>query len=903
MTGERLPSGTVAFAFTDVEGSTTLLRALGEGWAPLLRTCHGLLREAVEQYDGVVVDTEGDGAFLAFHDVQAAVRALAQAQARLLSHPWPENAPVRVRMGLHVGCAEPVDGRYVALAVHEAARVGAVAHGGQLVLSEQAVLLLGGALPDGAMLRDRGRFGLRDFPLPVRLYDVTAPGLPPVERGLRALPADGGNLPPAAGRLYGRDDVLATLAEPARLTTVAGPPGVGKSATALAAARATSAADGVWLVPLEQLSTLRSLGEAVLSTIGLPVGSGIDAVVAQLAGRAALLVLDGADERAAEVAELALALGVRAPRVRLLVTARAPLGLQDERVVRLEPLPVPSEEALPEQVLATPSVRLLLDGSGRRWHDRRHASALAGLARSADGLPLALELVGARLAALSPADLLTRVEAQLARAGRGGALRTALDSAWTSLPEPARLLWQRLSVFAAAVDLEAVEQVCADAALPEDDVLDALGLLVAGSVVLFEQDESGRASYRLLRSVRSYGGERLAEAGQDAAARDRHGRWAADAVERWVRRADAEPPPGPLLALAAARDDVLGGLGHLAADDPGRVLALVLPLRRLLRESLDLADLLALAERLDPVPGSAVVVGLLRGQLSWERAPGPDTLPLLEAAADAAEQATPAVRIQVLTQLVMAREQFGLQSDPARDGALSRAAEQSADPGLLVRATAALAHTGSPQDQVLLDRAVDVARTQAQGLLHWVTGRRLQLWAGRRPATAREDIERLLLALPVMGASESSAGLLVAAFALMALGDPERARRLAEQAASAAARRRNLVIGFHAAVMRAAAAGAVAAPDAEQLLIEAESSPVARLGSGNGAMVAWARGWVLAGSDRELAQHWARDVPMSRTIVDWQLRALADAVRDPTWQPTQGLLAHVSSAGGGGSGR
>ena len=893
MADRFLPSGTVAFAFTDVEGSTALLRELGNGWASVLATSHALLREAVEAAGGVVVDNEGDGAFLAFPDVRSAVSGLVAAQVALLAHPWPDGAPVRVRAGVHAGRAEPVGGRYVALAVHEAARVGAVAHGGQLVVSEPAALLLEGALPDGAVLRDRGRFALRDFPLPVRLYDVIAPGLPPVEREPRAVPADGGNLPEPAGPLHGRDDVLAALAEPARLTTLVGPPGVGKTATALAAARAETAVDGVWLVPLEPLPAVRSVASAVLSTLGLPVSGTDDAVAAQLRGRQVVLLIDGADDRLAEVAELAAGLSRRAPTVRILVTARSPLRTDGERVVRIGPLPLPDEDADPEDVLASPPVRLLLTGDARRWDDPRHAAALGGLARRADGLPLALELVGARLGGLAPADLLSRVDAQLARAGRTGALRAALDSTWSSLPDPARRLWERLATFAGPVDLDAVEQVCADdEALPEEEVVDALTALVAGSVVLLEQHDGG-ASYRLLRSVRQYGAERLEQAGQAEELRDRHALWVAGAVERWLRRADAEPPPGPLRELAAAQDDVLVGLGHLGPRDPERVVALLLPLRRHLRESLDLADLLALAERLPPAAGAEAVVLLLRAQLSWERAPGPDTVPLFVAAADAAGQAAPTIRADVLVQLVLAREQFGLEPDPDQEADLEDAAAESGDPGLRVRATALRAHGASPADVQLLDAAVELARTQAPGLSYWATGRRLQLWGGQRPRQAEEDIEHVLLALPLIGASESTAGLLMSSFALLTLGRPEQVGRLAGQAAVASARRRNVVMAFHSAVLAACAAGALGDPAAPGLLGGIEAHPVGRLGAGNAAMVEFARGWVLAGSDREGAARWAAGVRTDVPIVGAELRALVAAVQDPRWEPRQGLLEHL----------
>ena len=167
------------------------------------------------------------------------------------------------------------------------------------------------------------------------------------------------------------------------------------------------------------------------------------------------------------------------------------------------------------------------------------------------------------------------------------------------------------------------------------------------------------------------------------------------------------------------------------------------------------------------------------------------------------------------------------------------------------------------------------------------------MWGGQRPEQAEADIESLLLGLPLVGASESTAGLIMAAFALLTLGRPEQTGRLADQAAAAAARRRNVVIGFHASSLRTCAAGALGEPGAARLLAELEASPVGRLGAANAAMVEFARGWVLAGGDRDGALRWASGAPRDAPIVGMELRALAAAVQDPDWRPRQGLLEHL----------
>ena len=257
MTARDLPSGTVAFAFTDVEGSTALLRELGDRWAPLLATSHALLRAAVEAAGGVVVDSEGDGAFLAFPDVRSAVSGLVAARVALLAHPWPDDAPVRVRAGVHAGHAEPVDGRYVALAVHEAARVGAVAHGGQAGAQRAGRAPPGGGrCPTVRSSATAGGSGCATSRSPSG--STTSPHR--VCRrsigGCARCPADGSL--PAARAAAGRDDVLAALAEPGRLTTLVGPPASARPPRPWRRRGRASAADGVWLVPLEPRPSVRS---------------------------------------------------------------------------------------------------------------------------------------------------------------------------------------------------------------------------------------------------------------------------------------------------------------------------------------------------------------------------------------------------------------------------------------------------------------------------------------------------------------------------------------------------------------------------------------------------------------------------------------------------------------------
>jgi class 3 adenylate cyclase len=258
-----LPSGFVTFVFTDIEGSTRLLRRLGDGYVEVLDRHHTLLRRAWAAHGGHEINTEGDSFFVAFDRVRDAARACARGQRALQSQRWPEGVRVRVRMGVHVGLAAPVGSEYIALAVHQASRVSAVAHGGQVVLSEQA------ADEEGARdvgLAALGRYRVRDFERPVRLFQLVGPGLPSKFPAVRAVPADQHNLAVPLTRLIGRDRDAAGLEAALnehRLLTVVGTGGVGKSRllTEVGLRVATSWPSGVWLVdcsPLEDSDMVSS---------------------------------------------------------------------------------------------------------------------------------------------------------------------------------------------------------------------------------------------------------------------------------------------------------------------------------------------------------------------------------------------------------------------------------------------------------------------------------------------------------------------------------------------------------------------------------------------------------------------------------------------------------------------
>ena len=327
------PTGTVTLLFTDVEGSTLLLERLGaERFAEVLAVHRRVLREAFARHGGYEVDEEGDAFLVAFQAAGEAVAAAREAQQGLASVVWPHEGGLRVRMGVHTGEPLPVPPKYVGMDVHRAARIMAAGHGGQVLVSETTAALL-----DGAPLRDLGPHRLKDMLQPIRLYQLEVDGLPGEFPPLRSLHQT--NLPVAAWPLLGRERELAEIrdlvAGNARLVTLTGAGGTGKTRLALQAAAELSDqfADGVFFVGLAPLRETDAVRATVAEAVGLQAD---DDVVAWLGSRRVLLVLDNLEHlHAVETIVSELLVG----EVVVLATSRAPLHLSAERELPVDPLP------------------------------------------------------------------------------------------------------------------------------------------------------------------------------------------------------------------------------------------------------------------------------------------------------------------------------------------------------------------------------------------------------------------------------------------------------------------------------------------------------------------------------------------------------------------------------------
>ncbi len=539
-----LPSGNVTFLFTDIEGSTSMFNRMGRRYEAVLETHRRLLRDVIAAHDGVEVNTDGDGMSAAFADAGQAIGACLDGQHNLAAEDWPEGGEVRVRMGLHTGVARPTpEGDYVAVAMHEAARICAAAHGGQVLLSSDTARMVRPVLPPEATLVDRGPFLLSGFDEPERIYQLGHPGLRSGFPPLRASPAQSHNLPNLRMPFVGREadlEAVGRMLREARLITVVGPGGAGKTRLAVEGASRLAARfqGGVHLCDLSTQTDPGLVEVAISEAFGLRESVSDDRMeeVAKLIEeRPALLVLDSCEHLIAGVAAAADALLALSPALRVLATSREPLGVDGEHLWRLGSLEVPDQSADLEAIRRSDAV-VLFEGRARLVQPTfaitaTNAGAVADICRQLDGLPLALELAAAQAGSLSPdaiAERLTDSMHMLAggsdrRSSRHRTLDSTVDWSYRLLDEDARRLMRRLAVFANGFTIEAARSV-SDA----DDPVGVLARLVDKSLVIWDPDA---ARYRMLEPIRAFARARLEEAGEADAAAARHLAWCASLAD------------------------------------------------------------------------------------------------------------------------------------------------------------------------------------------------------------------------------------------------------------------------------------------------------------------------------------------------------------------------------------
>ncbi len=536
-TVRALPSGTVTFLFTDVEGSTRLLERYPEAHRSAVTRHHAILREAVEQSRGAVFETLGDAVYAAFASPRDAVAAALRAQHDLDAEPWGEVGPLRVRMGLHTGEVERQGNHYFGAPLYRCARLTNAAHGGQVLLSSATAELVRETLPALAGLRDLGAHRLKDLQRPERVFQLVGPGLAVDFPALRTLESFPNNLPVQPTPLIGREREIVSarglLHHPeTRLLTLTGPGGVGKTRLGLqiAADALREFPDGTFFVDLAPVISADLVIPTIARTLRVQEAADRpirDSLQEHLHDRQLLLVLDNFEHLLAAAAQVADVLSTCA-RVKALVTSREALHLRGERQFPVAPLALPDRSRTEpvDQLPRYEAIRLFIERAQAAKLDftisDRNAHAIAEICHRLDGLPLAIELAAARVNVLSPQALLARLEHRLAvltsgprdLPARQQTLRQAIAWSYDLLTPDEQRLYRRLAVFVGGCTLTAAEAV-AGGGEPDPGlaVVNGMASLVDKSLLRLEE-AGGESRFRMLETIREYALERLTAAGE-----------------------------------------------------------------------------------------------------------------------------------------------------------------------------------------------------------------------------------------------------------------------------------------------------------------------------------------------------------------------------------------------------
>jgi len=563
------PTGTVTCLFTDIEGSTRLEIDLGTGPYRDIRERHReLLRAPFAAQGGYEQGTEGDSFFVIFRGATQAVLAAVDAQQAIAAEPWPDGVALRVRMGLHTGDIESTGADVIGYAINRTARIAAVAHGGQVLLSDATRALVDGALPDGVGLRDLGEHRLKDLRAPERLAQLVIDGLPNDFPPPRSLDARPNNLPTQLTTFVGRDKELGeavALLGGTRLLSLTGPGGTGKTRLSLqvAAAAADDFTDGIWFVALEPVRDQALVAPTIARVLGVADNRNrpaIDTLADHIGDQRMLLVLDNFEQVVA-AAPVITDLLRRCANLVALVTTRIALRVSGEQEYAVPGLPAPPDtsrlsevdrlnlpRALREYDLDTlnqfESVRLFIARASAVKAGftvtNANAPAVAGITARLHGMPLAIELAAARIKLLTPDQILARLEHHLALLTAGSrdlperqqTLRGAIAWSYDLLDDGAKRLVDRLSVFRGGCELEFAEAVCGPSEELGIDVFDGLSALVDQSLLRIDDTGGGEPRFAMLETIREYAAEMLDTGGEADELASRHAHAMLDLAER-----------------------------------------------------------------------------------------------------------------------------------------------------------------------------------------------------------------------------------------------------------------------------------------------------------------------------------------------------------------------------------
>ncbi len=547
----KLPTGTVTFLFTDIEGSTRLWEREPDAARQALSVHDHLIESAVERSGGLLVRPrgEGDSRFAVFSGAANAVSAAGEIQRLLIAQKWATSDPLKVRIGLHSGEADLRMGDYYGSAVNRCARLRGIGHGGQILLSLATVELTGDRLPAGGTLRDLGLHRLRDLTRPENVFQLVMAGLPDQFPPLKSLEAFAHSLPAQSTPLIGRDGEVAAITkllsrQEVRLLTLSGPGGIGKTRLSLqvGSEMVDRFGDGVFFVPLADATSTDLVVSKIARELEVRESGNQPTLVtlkSYLADKETLLLLDNFEQvmvAAGVVADLL----ATSHRLSVLATSRTLLNLRGEYDFPVPPLTLPEigPSISRDDLSQNGAISLFVDraqaASSRFSLTDENAPAVAEICRRLDGLPLAIELAAARVRLLSPEALLARLSDRL-KILTGGArdlpvrqqtLRSTIDWSYELLGPDEQTLFSRLSIFVGGFTLEAAEAVCQFG--DPLDVLEGIEQLLNHSLLRQEETLDGEVRFRMLETIHEYSLERLEESGQMEEMRRRHGLYFAE---------------------------------------------------------------------------------------------------------------------------------------------------------------------------------------------------------------------------------------------------------------------------------------------------------------------------------------------------------------------------------------
>ncbi|MBV8499265.1 MAG: adenylate/guanylate cyclase domain-containing protein, partial [Candidatus Eremiobacteraeota bacterium] len=630
---------TLTFLFSDIEGSTQRWERDDVAMADAVRRHDELVRAAIESGGGRVFKTVGDAFCATFDEPRTAVAACLDAQRRLEAADFSAVDGLHVRMALHTGGAVERDGDYFGPTVNRVARLLAIGHGGQVLLSGVTSDLLLDALPGRTTLADMGSHRLKDLSRPEQVYQLVAPDLRSEFPALRSLGLFPNNLPLESTPFVGRDaevgEVAALLAAH-RIVTLVGAGGVGKTRVSLhvGAQVLEQYRDGVWVVELAPLSEGGFIPEAIAAALAVRLSSSVEpltSLIAALRPLRLLLVLDNCEHLVADAANVTAAIVRACPGVRVLATSRQALGISGESVYRMPSLPVPTEDESATITAADARGYAGVDlfvtraeaADARFTLTDDNAPIIADICRRLDGIALAIELAAARVKALSPSQLRRRLGERF-RVLTGGSrdvlprqqtLHAMITWSYDLLAEDERILLNRLAIFAGGWTIEAAEAVASGDGIDEADVCDLLSSLVDKSLVSTELGDRD-TRYRLLESTRSYALEKLRASGAQMKLARRHAQWAARFVEAaeemHSKTARAQWLPALEVELDNARGAMTWALG--AGGDPALAARIAAALRPLWNDAGFIGEgrrwLLATVARADDIADPQLVARL-----------------------------------------------------------------------------------------------------------------------------------------------------------------------------------------------------------------------------------------------------------------------------------------------------